>query len=149
MAHIHRPLPRHSAPQRKSPFCFLSRAGRVVVVGGCLSGVKNCSAPPEKMGGGSGEKGTDFPSRSSGGVPARSSPLQHTNTDSSLLPPLVFSLRPNWVSLLHCCMESETSPNNEPAVAARAPPNTAAREKFLLRRRSSAATTTYCALQPI
>lgn len=125
MAHIHSRLPRHSAPLRKKLPLFpdeWSEGCCGVDVGpwwwvywgwDCLAMTPKKIKNQEK-----GSSAADFPPRSSGVVSARS-PLQHTNTDSSP-PPLVFSLRPNWVSLLHCCIESKTSLNNEAAVAARA-----------------------------
>lgn len=58
MAHIHSRLPRHCAPQRKSPFCFPKQGGRKV------SGVNRRSAPllhPPSKEKREKEKGTGLP----------------------------------------------------------------------------------------
>lgn len=86
MAHIHSHLPRHCAPQRKRPFCLLEQGVRKV------SRVNRRAAPPlhptsEKRGTGTGLPAPHW-------RPLCSFPLQHTNTGSSVIPPLQL-----WLSL--------------------------------------------------
>lgn len=118
MAHIHSRLPRHCAPQRKSPFCFLAQGGREV------PRVNRRSAPPlhppsTKKREINKETGTGHP------TPARHPPyslpasahkhrlISSTTTTVVIVFSCYFCYLHNWVSL-HCCIKDVS--NNDLAV---------------------------------